>query len=157
MDAVELAHALQVTLHAMDALSAGECAYHPTEHCGSYASQVEAAAPTIAAFLADRLPVYVSVMERQLAANGDGQGVLIGESLSFADIAVFSFLRGWRSSAAVHWNEFNDAPLLKAFAARMAAEPRVRAFLDSEACTKMEDPRNTPLAEPPLVQVNSFM
>ena len=45
----------------------------------------------------------------------------------------------------------------KAFMDRMDADEKIKAFLDSDRCTKMENPDNTPLSKAPLVQVNSFM
>ena len=40
---------------------------------------------------------------------------------------------------------------------RMDADEKIKAFLDSDRCTKMENLDNTPLSKAPLVQVNSFM
>ena len=153
-----LAHALQVTMHALDALAGAEKAYHPLSYSGSYESQQEPAKATIAEFLEARLPVFTGVLERQLASNSEGGGYYIGASMTFADIAVYQLVRGWRSSQPIHWEASKAShPLLVGFASRMDSEARVAAFLASDKSTQMEDPRNSPLAKEPLVQVNSFM
>ena len=154
---VERAHAMEVSLLALDCLSNAEKAYHPKEAHGSYASQHKEAEPTIAAFMESRLPRFLAVFERAFAANPTGSGWAVGGALSFADVVLYNFARGYRSSQPAHWAANAAIPLLKAHAAKMDALPRVAAFLASDRCTKMEAPTSSPLAEKPNVQVNSFM
>lgn len=156
---IELAHALQITMTALDALSGAEQAYHPVSKNGSYESQVKEAETTISEFLENRLPRFASVLERQISANDKKSGFFVGESMTFADIAVFQLIRGWRSSQPENWKTKSKElyPLLASFAEKMESDKRISAFLNSSQSTKMEDPRNTPLAKEPLVQVNSFM
>ena len=91
-------------------------------------------------------------------ANGGGDGFFFGSSLTFADVAVFCMVRGWRSSAPEDYEARAAAsPKLRAFTARMDAEPRVAAFLASERCTAMEAATSGPLAVAPHVQVNTLM
>ena len=145
-------------MHALDALAGAEKAYHPLSYSGSYESQQEPAKATIAEFLDTRLPVFTGVLERQLATNCDGGGYYIGASMTFADIAVYQLLCGWRSSHPMHWEASKAShALLDEFASRTESEARVAAFPASDKSTRMEDPWNSPLAKKPLVQVNSFM
>ena len=154
---VDLAHAMQISLTALDAVTEACAAFHPTNYHASYASQKEAAEPVIVKWLAERLPKFLGVLERQLAANGEGKGFFIGDTLTFVDLVVFNFVRGWRTSRPAHFESCADAPLLKAHAERIAVLPRVAAFLKSDRCTKMESETASPVAEAPAVQVNSFM
>ena len=80
--------------------------------------------------------------------------------VSLAAWGLETLVRGWRSSAPEDWaGKCDGLPLLKAFTAHMDSEPRVRAFLQSDRCTKMEDPNNTPTAtaDSGVCQTNSFM
>ena len=156
-DIVERAHAMEVSLLALDVLSNAEKAYHPIEAHGSYASQHKAAVPTIAAFMETRLPRFLAVLEKAYAANTTGSGWVVGAKMTFADVVLFNFIRGYRSSQPKHYADNAAIPLMKAHTAKMDALPRVKAFLASDRCTAMEAETSTPLAEKPHVQVNSFM
>ena len=154
---VERAHAMEVSLLALDALSNAEKAYHPVAAHGSYASQHEAAEATIAQFLEERLPRFLLVLERACAANATGSGWVVGGALSFADVVLYQFIRGYRTSQPAHYAANATVPRIKAHMAKMDALPAVKAFIASDRCTKMEAPTSSPLAEKPNVQVNSFM
>ena len=51
--------------------------------------------PHIKHFLDVRLPKFLTYFELALKENGDGQGYAVGSSLTFADIALLCFLRGY--------------------------------------------------------------
>ena len=113
--------------------------------------------PTIAAFMETRLPRFLAVLEKAYAANTTGSGWVVGAKMTFADVVLFNFIRGYRSSQPKHYADNAAIPLMKAHTAKMDALPRVKAFLASDRCTAMEAETSSPLAEKPHVQVNSFM
>ena len=156
-DALEAARAMQIALSALDALSGAEHAYHPVNGRDAYANQVKEAEVTIATFMANRLPIFLEFLEKALLMNGNGTGFYVGDAMTIADIVVYNFIRGYRSSQREHFKTNDTIPSIKAFMDRMDTDEKIKSFLDSDRCTKMEDPNNTPLSKSPLVQVNSFM
>ena len=52
--------------------------------------------------------------------------------MTFADIVVFNFIRGWITSQPEDYKSREDIPLLKDFAKRMYEEPRVKHSLNLE-------------------------
>ena len=97
------------------------------------------------------------MLEKALKMNNQGKGFYIGDTMTIADLVVYNFMRGYRSSAKDHFNSNINIPTIKEFIQRMDSNEKIAAFLKSDRCTKMEDPNNTPLSKAPLVQVNSFM
>ena len=156
-DALAAARVLQVSLTALDALSGAEKAYHPVNGHDAYANQVEEAKPTIAGFMENRLPIFLENIEKSLLMNDGGKGYFVGETMTIADIVVYNFMRGYRSSQQEHFANNSGIAAVKAFVQRMDEHEGIKAFWESDQCTKMENPDNTPLSKPPLVQVNSFM
>ena len=156
-DPLDAARVMQIALSALDALSGAEKAYHPVNGHDAYANQVEEAKATISGFMTNRLPIFLEFLEKALLMNGEGAGFYVGDSMTIADIVVYNFIRGYRSSQREHFKNNGDIPAVKAFMDRMDADEKIKEFLDSDRCTKMENPDNTPLSKPPLVQVNSFM
>jgi glutathione S-transferase len=75
------------------------------------------------------LPRWCGNLERLLASNRDGQGFLVGDSLSVADLAL------WYCIEIIKDNGFgsalNDCPKLNAFFERIAARPKIAAYLKS--------------------------
>mmetsp|Transcript_28236 Transcript_28236/g.78987 ORF Transcript_28236/g.78987 Transcript_28236/m.78987 type:complete len:258 (-) Transcript_28236:330-1103(-) len=159
-DPVEEARCLQLMHAVMDVLAASEHAYHPAVHNASYLSQKEEAQPHIDKFVKERLPLYLRHFEEVLAFNHrrHAESVFaIGTSLTLADLCLYQLVRGYRSSLPDHYHENASSPKLRAHTAMMDEHPKIKEFLASDACTKMEAPTSHPLAEPPHVQTNSFM
>ena len=69
----------------------------------------------------------------------------------------YQLMRGYSTSLKEHYNANETIPLLKAHTARFYQDPKVKAFLESDKCTKMEAPDASPTAQAPQVQLNSFM
>ena len=57
---------------------------------------------------------------------------MIGDKLSFCDVAILCFLRGYKGSATEHYESNTTIPLLKAFDLRIREEPKIKAFLASD-------------------------
>ena len=75
------------------------------------------------------LPRWFGYFDRLLKANGGGRGWLIGDSFTVADLALWYLIESCQENgfgAAV-----SACPLLTAFAARVAARPRLAEYLGS--------------------------
>ena len=97
------------------------------------------------------------MLEKALLMNGGGKGYFVDDKMTIADLVVYNFMRGYRSSQKDHYAQNQSIPTIKQFVNRMDKDEKIDAFLKSDKCTKMENPENTPLSKAPLVQVNSFM
>jgi glutathione S-transferase len=75
------------------------------------------------------VPRWLGHFERLLAANGDGRGFIVGDSVSFADVALFQMFENLRDNGYVA--AYAGAPLLAAHAERMAARPGLARYLAS--------------------------
>ncbi len=85
------------------------------------------------------LPRWFGLLEKLLAANADGKGFLVGDAVSIADLALYYLLEmaednGFGPALA-------DCPRLRAFKDRIAARPKIAAYLKS--------PRRFPLTKLP--------
>ncbi|HVO31301.1 MAG TPA: glutathione S-transferase [bacterium] len=100
----------------------------------------EAKRPEIRADLLTRsLPRWFGMLEKLLASNQDGKGFFVGDSISHADLSLWYVLEmavdnGFGPALA-------DCPRLRAFAERIAARPKIAAYLKS--------PRRFPLTKLP--------
>jgi len=92
-----------------------------------------------AELLKTTLPRWFGFLEKLLASNHDGKGFLVGEAVSLADVSLWYLLElatdnGFGPALA-------DCPRLRAFAERIAARPKIAAWLAS--------PRRFPLQPMP--------
>jgi glutathione S-transferase len=132
-NALDAAHADQVSQCVADLFADGRRCFHPVNSSGSYSEQKEEAAPHVAAFQASRLPRYLKYFERVLNSNGSGSGFAIGSSLSYVDVCLFhaerasefQFPEGWATVAP-------EVPLLHMHYAMMRANPRLKAYIESD-------------------------
>jgi glutathione S-transferase len=86
--------------------------------------------PAFAAELASTfLPRWMGFLDRTLAANRDGQGFVVGESITVADFALFYLLEQLRDNG--FGAPIDAHPRLVAFAKRIAERPRIAAYLAS--------------------------
>jgi glutathione S-transferase len=128
-DAFALACAANCTIH--DFLAQGRLAFHPPPDTNrSYHDQVDAARPAIEFHKINVLPKQLAYLEALLRSNGGGHGFLVGGAMSFADVSLLH----WLDSAEYQLPEALaalDIPLLRAYRARIAARPRIAAYLAS--------------------------
>jgi glutathione S-transferase len=93
-------------------------------------TQPAAERPGIAAHLEKEfLPRWMGFLDRQLAAHRDGTGFLVGDTATIGDLTLFyllELLRDNRFDAVIEAH-----PRLVAFEKRVAALPRVAAYLAS--------------------------
>lgn len=131
--------ALEVVLS--DAVAEGRLPFHARAWYGSHALPENAAPETCAPYLEEygtrRLPKYLDFLEAALAHSGgaDNNGggpFLVGGGLTTADLAAWHYLCALERHYAPHYGrEIAARPLLRAFKARVAARPRIAAYLAS--------------------------
>lgn len=75
------------------------------------------------------LPRWFGLLEKLLASNDGGNGFIVGKSISVADLAL------WYALEIAYDNDFGaalgDCPKLAAYFKRIAARPKIAAYLSS--------------------------
>ncbi|ROO28883.1 glutathione S-transferase [Salinisphaera orenii MK-B5] len=124
-------HGLQLTL--TDFTAEIHDTHHPLGPTLYYADQKAEAARRAAVFRSARLPKFLGYFETVLAANPDGGHWLVGDACSTADLSLFHVVTGLRyafpravDAATV------DTPRVLALVERVAARPRLAAYLASD-------------------------
>lgn len=95
--------------------------------------------PEKQAALADTIKRHYDLFAAALARNG-GDGWLVGDSLSWADIAFFGLVDNFARPLARE--TFNSHPVISAYVQRIKEHPRIAAYLASgrrPACTMVRD------------------
>jgi glutathione S-transferase len=122
--------ALQIQLTIADLVAEVHDVHHPISVNLYYEDQKAEAAQRAADFLSARVPKFLGWLERVLERNG---GVhLVGHSLSYVDLSAFQLVAGLRYAFPRAMTQLAAAfPRLVALHDRVAAEPRVAAYLKS--------------------------
>jgi len=125
-------HAEQLMITIMDMVVEAHDVHHPLAKSMYYEEQQAEARRRAAVFHAERLPKLMDYFERALAANDSGGPWLVGESASYADLALFQLIAGLghafpRALAA----QAGTAPRVMALHGAVAERPGVRAYLAS--------------------------
>jgi glutathione S-transferase len=123
------AHQLQLTI--VDLLDEVHDTHHPIASSLYYEDQKPAAKRRAADFIRNRLPRYLGYFEAVLARNRPGRH-MVGGRPSYVDLSVFQIVEGLRYAfpRAMARREFR-CPLLVALHDRVAARPRIAAYLAS--------------------------
>jgi len=124
---------LQIQLTIADAVSEAHDTHHPISVELNYEDQQAEAKRRAAAFCAHRLPKFLHWFEGIVTHNPAGPRHLVGGKLSYADLSLFQLIDGLRyafpkATARV----LEGAPGIVQLHARVAALPRVAAYLKSE-------------------------
>jgi glutathione S-transferase len=124
-------HQLQLTV--ADFVNEAHDVHHPIAVSLYYEDQRVEASRRAPLFLAERLPKYLGYFERTLERNLAGaRAQLVGTALSYADLSMFQLLAGLDYAFPRAMARQNQAiPLLRALAQRVAARPRIAAYLAS--------------------------
>ena len=124
------AHQLQLTI--VDLLDEVHDTHHPIASSLYYEDQKPAAKRRAADFIRNRLPRYLGYFETVLARNRPGRH-MVGGRPSYVDLSIFQIVDGLRYAfpRAMARREFRY-PLLVALRDRVAARPRIAAYLASE-------------------------
>lgn len=123
-------HQLQLTL--ADLVAEAHDAHHPISPNLYYADQKTEAKKRTDDFLAARVPKYLGHFERVLDANRDGPAHLVGGELSYADLSLFQVVAGLQYAFPNAMAKMGTRyPLVLALHGRIAARPRIAAYLAS--------------------------
>lgn len=122
----------QIQLTIADAVAEAHDTHHPVDTGLHYEDQQPEALRRAKAFCANRMPKYLSWLERALTHNPAGARHLVGGKLSYADLSAFQLVEGLRyafplAAARV----LADTPELLNLCRRVAAVPKVAAYLRS--------------------------
>ncbi len=124
------ANGLQLTI--TDLVAEIHDTHHPISTALYYADQKAPAKARTQAFLAQRAPKFLGYFERVLASNPDGPDHSVGGRLSYVDLSLFQIVVGLRYAFPRATASFGVLyPRLDALAARVAARPRIAAYLKS--------------------------
>jgi glutathione S-transferase len=133
-DPVSQGVASQLQLTLADLVAEAHDTHHPLGASLYYEDQKQEAGRRSGSFVEERLPKFLGYFERVLAGNRAGKRrFLLGRSHSYVDLSAFQILAGLeyafpRALARVA----PKLPLLFALRDRVAARPRVSAYLASE-------------------------
>jgi glutathione S-transferase len=124
-------HQLQLTL--ADLVAEAHDTHHPIAAGLYYEDQRSEAKRRAADFVANRMPKYLRYFERVLAANPSGPAHLVGARLTYADLSLFQVVAGLRYAfPKAMARTARRHPQVTALHARVAARPRIAAYLASE-------------------------
>jgi glutathione S-transferase len=130
-DEAGAAHALELQLTIADLVGEVHDTHHPISAALYYEQQKAAAKKRAAHFGGERLPRFLGYFERVLRENGGG--VLVGNALSHADLALFQALEGLAYAFPRAFASASAAlPGVSALRERVRARPRIAAYLASE-------------------------
>jgi glutathione S-transferase len=124
-------HQLQLTI--ADLVSEVHESHHPIASRLYYEDQRQAARRRAADLRTQRLPKYLGYFERILERNAHSSRYLCGKKLTYADLSMFQVMMGLRYAFPRAMIELTaDHPLLEALRMRVAALPRIAAYLASK-------------------------
>ncbi len=124
-------HQLQLTV-ADFALESHDV-HHPISNALYYDDQRVEAARRAPFFIAERIPKYLRYFERVLRTNREGGGhALVGKECTYADLSLFQLLTGLGYAFPNGLARIkSEIPLALALRERIAARPRLAAYLAS--------------------------
>jgi len=124
-------HQLQLTV--ADLIAEVHDSHHPIAAALYYEDQKAAARRRAADLRKQRLPKFCSYFERVLERNPHGNRHLSGKKLSYVDLSMFQVMAGLRYAFPQNMMRLKrEYPLLDALSARVAALPRIAAYLASK-------------------------
>lgn len=122
-------HGLQLTI--TDFVSEVHDTHHPLGPTLYYEQQRAAAKRRTDEFWRQRVPKYIGYFERMLRRGGGP--FMTGRRLSYVDLSLFQLIEGLRYAFPKRMKRFErNIPLLLALRDRVAARPRIRAYLASD-------------------------
>lgn len=124
------AHQLQLTI--ADLVVETHDTHHPIASSLYYEDQRAEARRRAADFRESRLPKFLGWLERVLERNPSGARHLVGARLSYADLSLFQVVAGLRYAFPGAMARIEaDCPRVAALHDRVAARPRIAAYLAS--------------------------
>src|SRR2546428_838966 len=124
----------QIQLTIADFVAETHDTHHPIAGSLYYEDQKKEAKRRAQTFVKERMPRYLGWLEDVLARNRESEGRwLVGRDLTYADLSAFQVVEGLRyafPNAMVRLER--KLPRLVALCDRVAARPRIAAYLKSE-------------------------
>jgi len=125
------AHQLQLTI--TDFLKEAHDTHHPIAAGLYYEEQKREARRYTRNFLEQRLPKFLNYFEGVLARNPRGERWMVGGALSYVDLSMFQVIAGLRYAFPRAMARLAPGtPRLMALHRRVAARPRIAAYLKSK-------------------------
>ena len=125
------AHQLQLTI--MDFVVEVHDTHHPLGVTLYYDDQRAEASRRTAEFASQRVPKFFDYFERVLKRNPEGDAHLVGETLSYVDLSLFQIVAGMLYAFPNLMGRVRTRyPLLLGLHDRVAAQPRISAYLASK-------------------------
>lgn len=125
--------ARSIALTTADLVAEAHDVHHPLGVGLYYEDQTDAARERALGFREERLPKFLGWYERILAGNPAGSGALVGDAISYADLGLFQTIAGLRYAFPRRMKTLApDYPGIAALVERVAAAPRVAAYLASD-------------------------
>jgi len=124
---------MQIQLTIADMVTEAHDTHHPIASCLYYEDQKPEALRRAGDFCRTRMPKFLQWFERILSQNPAGARFLVGGRLSYADLSLFQLVEGLRYAfPRAAERVLSGTPLVVALHRRVAAQPRVAAYLRSE-------------------------
>ncbi|MFZ0695027.1 MAG: glutathione S-transferase [Alphaproteobacteria bacterium] len=125
------ANQLQLTI--ADLVQEVHDTHHPISGNLYYEDQREEAKRRAADFLKSRAPKFLGYFENALARNPSAKGTLIGAKLTYPDLSLFQIVAGLRYAFPRAMARIEKKhPRIAALHAKVAARPRIAAYLASD-------------------------
>jgi glutathione S-transferase len=123
----------QIQLTVADIVAEAHATHHPVDVNLYYEDQRAEARRSALAFCSTRIPKYLAWFDHILKHNPAGDRWLVGGKLSYADLSLFQLIEGLRYAFPLATEKaLRGKPALRALPQRVAALPRVAAYLASE-------------------------
>jgi glutathione S-transferase len=133
-DEAARAEASQIQLTIADAVGEAHDTHHPIAGGLYYEDQKKEAKRRAASFVKERMPKYLGWLEDVLGRNAASDGPwLVGRGLTYVDLSAFQLVEGLRYAFPNAMARLErKVPRLIALRDRVAARPRIAAYLASE-------------------------
>jgi glutathione S-transferase len=124
-------HQIQLTI--ADIVSEAHDAHHPLGADLYYEEQKSEARRRSKSFRENRIRKYFDWFELILTRNPEGGELLVGNSVTYADLSLFQLVEGLLYAFPKRLKTvLADVPRIAALHQRISQRPRIRAYLDSE-------------------------
>ena len=137
-------HQLQLTI--ADIVDEAHDTHHPIASSLYYEDQQAEARRRAADFIANRIPKYLGYFERVLEHNPQGDRHLVGRRVSYCELSLFQLVAGLRYAFPHAMAHARTAASRGSIALhdRIAARPRIAAYLESRATYPLQRARYFP-------------
>jgi glutathione S-transferase len=124
-------HQIQLTI--ADLVGEAHDTHHPVGPGLYYEDQKQESLIRAKGFRKERISQFLNWFEAILARNPKGDSWLVGARLTYADLSLFQVVEGLRYAfPRAAKRELTKAPRVVALHDRVAARPRIKAYLESE-------------------------